>query len=135
MFFLTIYTLTRAHTHTCTSTSCTHIHTLTHTHTHTPLRRILSLTLPILQSIPSFTGSGVFLTHPVLEFVLSFVGRRVYLTRPLLVCVSSRDGGECLVHASSWNLCVRSVCSFGGWGVSLTRPVMKTSLSLGGKYI
>ena len=83
------HTHTHAHTHTPT-----HTHTHTHTHSRRHVRRRVSLTLPVLQSVPSFSGSGVFLTYPVLESVLSFDGRGVYLNRPALVCT------EFLLHAS-----------------------------------
>ena len=56
----------------------------------------------------------------------------VSLTRPVLVCVSSRVGAKFLLHAQSWNLCVRSALSFRRWGVSLTRPVLETVWSFVG---
>ena len=43
--------------------------------------------------------SGISLINHLLESVLSFVGRGVSLTRPVLVGVSSRVGGEFLLHA------------------------------------
>ena len=69
-------------------------------------------------------GNQYYTAHDVLYLVL----------RPVLVlvCVSSSVGGKFLLHAPSWNMCVRSASSFRRWGVSLTRPVLETVWSFVG---
>ena len=80
-----------------------------------------SLLHPPCCNVSSFSGSGVSLTHPVLVTLSCFWFVRVSV--PHRVIESScrfvrRFGG---VH-----LVLESVLSFGGWGVSLTGPVLET---------
>ena len=78
-------------------------------------------------------GNYYYTARDVFYLVLCWWG--VSLTRPVLVCVSSSVGGKFLLHAPSWNMCVRSASSFRRWGVSVARPLLETVWSFVGQGV
>ena len=67
-----------------------------------------------------FGRSGVSLTHPVLKSLSSYVGWGVYLTFPLLASVSSLDFSALSIARPV----LQSVLSKSKWAVCLTRHVL-----------
>ena len=98
-----------------------------------------SLTRLVRESVWSYVWYGVYITRPVLTSVSSFDGCGVSIARPRFgICLVARRVGNfsytprasmsCFrfVRVSLTHRVMESVGLFGGWGVSLKRPVLES---------